>query len=75
MRTGTQVPYAATMPNDVWTIDIDHNSCMNGTKLRILSIVDMFTRECLALDVSTHINANTVWAFLGRLCTTLAVPR
>ena len=53
-RTGTPVPYAATMPNDVWTIDINHDSCMNETKLRILSIVDTFTRECLALEVSTR---------------------
>ena len=53
-RTGTQIPYAATMPNDVWTIDINHDSCMNGTKLRIVSIVDAFTRHCLALEVSTR---------------------
>ena len=63
------------MPSDVWTIDINHDSCMNGTKLRILSIVDEFTRECLALEVSTRINANTVRTVLGRLFTTRAVPR
>ena len=74
-RTGTPVPYAATMPNDVWTIDINHDSCMNETKLRILSIVDTFTRECLALEVSNRINANTVRTVLGRLFTTRAVPR
>ena len=74
-RTGTRVPYAATMPNDVWMIDINHDSCMNGTKLRILSIVDTFTRECLALYVATRITANTVRTVLGRLFTTRAVPR
>ena len=63
------------MPSDVWTIDINHDSCMNGTKLSILSIVDEFTRECLALEVSTRINANTVRTVLGRLFTTRAVPR
>ena len=40
---------------------------MNGTKLLILSIVDTFTRVCLALEMSTHINANTVRTVLGRL--------
>ncbi len=74
-RTGTPVTYGATMPNDVWTMDIIHDSCMNGTKLRILSIVDEFTRECLALEVSTHINSNTVRTVLRRLFTTRAVPR
>jgi len=73
--TGTPVPYAATMPSDVWTIDINHDSCMNGTKLRILSIVDAFTTECLALEVSTRINANKVRTVLGRCFTTRAVPR
>ena len=48
-RTGTPFPYGATMPNDVWAMDIIHDSCMNGTKFRILSIVDEFTRECLGL--------------------------
>jgi putative transposase len=55
-RTGTPVPYVATMPNDVWTMDIIHDSCMNGARLRILSIIDAFTRECLALEVSTRVN-------------------
>ncbi len=74
-RTGTPVPYAATMPNDVWTMDINHDSCMNATKLRILSLVDEFTRECLALEVSTHISSSTVRSVLGRLFTTRAIPR
>ena len=63
-RTGTPVPYAATMPNLVWTMDIIHDSCMNGSKLRILSIVDAFTTDCLALDVSTRMTANTVRSVL-----------
>jgi putative transposase len=74
-RTITPVPYAATMPNDVWTMDIIHDSCMIGTKLRILSIVDDFTMECLALEVPTHVNSSTVRIVLGRLHTTSAVPR
>ena len=74
-RTGTPVPYAATMPNDVWTMDIIHDSCMNGTKIRNLSIVDEFTRECLTVEVSTRVNSNTVGNVLSRLFTTRAVPR
>ena len=68
-RTGTLVPYAATMPSDVWTMDIVHDSCMYETKLRIFSIIGAFTMECLALDVSTRISANTVRTFHGRLFT------
>ncbi len=74
-RTGTPVPYAATMPTDVWTMDIIHDSCMNGTKLKILSIVDEFTWECLDLEVSTRIHSNTVMNVLSRLSTTREAPR
>ena len=63
------------MQNDVWTMDIIHDSCMNGTKLRILSIVDTFTRECIALEVSTRITANMVRCGHNRLFTNRAVPR
>ena len=73
--TGTPFRYAAPLPSDVWTMDIIHDSCMNGTRLRLLSIGDDFMRECLALDVSTRIKANTVRSVLGRLLTTRAVPR
>jgi hypothetical protein len=55
------------MPYDVWTIDIIHDSCMNGSKFWILSIVAEFTRECLAHVVSTHIISITVRTGLCRL--------
>ena len=73
--TGTPFRYAAPVPSDVWTMDIIHDSCMNGTSLHLLSIGDNFMRESLALDVSTRINANTVRTVLGRLFTTRVVPR
>ena len=44
-RTGAPVPYAAPMQKDVWTNDIIQDSGLNGTKLRILSVVDVFTRN------------------------------
>ena len=63
------------MPNDFSLIDINHDRCKIGTKLRMLSIVDEFTRACLALELSNRINANRVRTVLDRLFTTLAVPR
>jgi putative transposase len=63
------------MPFHVLTMDIIHHRCMHGTTLRILSIIDEFTRACLALAVSTHINSSTVRSVLSKLFTTRAVPR
>jgi putative transposase len=52
-RTGQSVPLAAQRPNEVWCLDFCHDACLNGTKLKILAVVDEFTRECLALEVAT----------------------
>ena len=48
---------------------------MNGTKLRILRIVDELPRECLSLGFSIRICSNTVRIVLIRLFRTRAVPR
>ncbi len=41
-------------------MDFIHDACLNGSKLKILSVVDEFTRECLALEVDTRLNARRV---------------
>jgi len=46
-RTSKSVPTKASRPNEVWSLDFAHDSCMNGTRLKILGVVDEFTRECL----------------------------
>jgi transposase InsO family protein len=66
-RTGSSVPLAATSPNQVWTVDFAHDSCLSGTKLKILSVVDEFTRECLALEVATGLKAQAVRSVLSSL--------
>jgi len=53
-RTGSTVPCAAIAPNHVWCVDLCFDSCLNGTKLKILSVKDEFTREVLALEVGTN---------------------
>jgi len=40
----------ATRPNERWTIDFMSDALANGQKLRVLTVVDAFSRECLALD-------------------------
>ena len=52
-RTGHTVPLSATHPNHVWCVDFVFDSCLNGTKLKVLAAKDEFTRECLALEVGT----------------------
>jgi putative transposase len=47
------VPVRAERPNRVWTYDFLKDHCANGQVLRVLTLVDEFTRECLAIEV-TH---------------------
>jgi putative transposase len=52
MRVG-QPCFVSTSANQQWAIDFAHNRMVNGRTLRVLSIVDTFTRECLVLEVDT----------------------
>lgn len=73
-RTGNPVPLRADRPNHVWCVDFVHDSCLNGTKLKILSVVDEFTRECLALEVDTRLNAHRVRDTLAPLIEARGAP-
>jgi putative transposase len=61
------VPCQATHPNHVWTYDFIHDACINGRKLKMLSVVDEFTRECLAIETATSLPGREVIAVLQRL--------
>lgn len=41
--------------NSVWSYDFVHDMCANGQKLKCLTVVDEYTRECLAIAVSGRI--------------------
>ena len=74
-RTDNPVALRAEHPNHVWCVDFIHDACLNGSKLKILSVVDEFTRECLALEVDTRLNANRVREVLAPLMQNRGVPR
>lgn len=74
-RTGAQIPLCATAANEVWTVDFVHDSCLNGTKLKILSVVDEFTRECLALEVATRLDSQALRSVLALLIEDRGAPR
>ncbi len=41
---------AASRPNDVWAMDFVHDQLATGRKLRILTVVDTFSRYAPAVD-------------------------
>jgi len=53
--------------NQVWAYDFVHDSCANGQKLKMLTVVEEWTRECLAIEVGARINSSRVIEVLSRL--------
>jgi len=66
-RAGGSVPCRAEYPNHVWTYDFIHDSCLSGQKLKMLTVEDEFTRECVAIETDTSIRAQKVMHVLQRL--------
>jgi putative transposase len=58
----------------VWTYDFVHDACLNGTPLKVLPVVDEFTRECPAIEVATSLPATRVITVLARLVATQGAP-
>ncbi len=48
-RGGGSVPRRALHPNHVWTCDFLKDSCQDGSVFRVLTVMDEFTREGLAV--------------------------
>ena len=65
----------AEYPNHVWSYDFVEDRTERGGKLRILAIIDEYTRECLAIRVAASIPASAVVGVLEWLFLTRGVPK
>jgi putative transposase len=45
----------ATYPNECWSMDFMSDELYNGQRIRLLTLVDNFTRESLSITVDQHI--------------------
>jgi putative transposase len=75
IRTGQARVFAATGPNQVWAYDFTFDRCANGQTLKSLSIVDEWTRECLAIEVRSSLTAARVIEVLERLFVQYGAPQ
>jgi len=51
---------ARTAANQEWALDFMHDAVECGRAIRVLSVVDAYTRECLALEVDTSFASRRV---------------
>jgi putative transposase len=75
IATGRPRPLPAAGPNFVWAYDFVFDACANGQQIKCLTIVDEFTRECLAIDVASSIRSKRVIELLTQLISTHGAPR
>jgi putative transposase len=64
-----------TRPNQQWALDFVHDRIGDGRALRVLTIIDEFTRECLATEADTGISSRQVAMTLERILETRPHPR
>jgi putative transposase len=60
-------PTAPQGGNEQWALDFLQDALASGRRLRVLSVIDVFTREALALEVDTSLPGSRVVRVLDRL--------
>jgi putative transposase len=71
---GAGVPCRAEHPGHVWAYDFVEDRTEAGRKLRVLTVADEFTRECVAVEVEYRMNARYVADTLLRLFAERGAP-
>ena len=75
IASGRPRPTPPTAANHVWAYDFVFDRCANGQQLKCLTIVDEWTRECLAIKVDGSIRSRHVINVLARLISVHGAPR
>jgi putative transposase len=69
------VPALPTAPNERWSMDFVADSLDSGKRFRALTVVDVFTRECLAIEADFGLNGRKVSRALDAVAATRAYPK
>jgi putative transposase len=75
IQGGVARPHTPTQANEMWAYDFIHDRCANGQKLKLLTVVDEWTRECLAIKVDGRLTATGVLQVLRELIHRHGPPR
>lgn len=73
-RTARPLRLEAAYPGHIWAYDFVEDALADGTPLRILTVMDEFTREGLALDVALTTSAERVIGILAALVVQHGAP-
>ncbi len=65
------LPPIVTAPNERWAMDFVHDVLADGRTIRIFTLVDLFNRECLALEAAPQFQGTDV----ARILSTVGAQR
>ena len=75
VATSRPRPLPPTAINHVWAYDFVFDTCADGRTLKCLTVIDEFTRECLAIDVAGGIRSGRVIEVLAQLVSVHGAPQ
>lgn len=64
-----------TKPNDCWTFAFVSDALFNGKRFRALTVMDQFTRQCLAIHADQNIKGEGVVALMRQLSAAHGLPK
>ena len=74
LNDGSCVRLRPARPNHVWAYDFVLVRIQDGRAVRLLTVIDEYTRECLAIRADRHIRSADVIETLTELMVTRGVP-
>jgi putative transposase len=64
-----------TAPNQVWSLDFVSDQLADGRRFRALTVVDVFTRECPAIEAGQSLKGEDVVKVLNRMQAQRGAPK
>jgi putative transposase len=74
IATGRPRPLPAANANFLWAYDFVFDATAGGQQIKCLTVIDEFTRECLAIEVAGSIRSKRVIEVLSRLVSVHGAP-
>ena len=66
---------AAVRPQEIWAMDFVHDQLATGRKLRMLTVVDTYSRYCPVIDPRFSYRGEDVVNTLERVCSEIGYPK
>jgi putative transposase len=64
----------AERPNELWAMDFMQDALHNGRRIRLLTVVDTYTKESLRIEVDTSIRGTRVAEILSQITSLRGLP-